>query len=218
MVSSKLFFKLRSKICIMGGSGNGKTQWLMKYLTDDNRFDRIIWCAPSYSLEQDKIKSFKQQMKNKLILIEGLDETKIDTLLKKYHTAKENVALVIDDLMSKQGNYTVELFTAGRHLGCTIFELTQSVFNGGSARTQQLNSQYFVLFAFSDNLSIINKFRQMSPMKYRLIFKAYQDAISKQYGCFIVDTITNQYDLKNQNILRFRDTELNVVYPELADI
>jgi hypothetical protein len=223
-IDDRLLFKIGSKIQICGSSGSGKTYWLSNYLLNiDNRFDEIIWVTNELSSQQDLITKLEDKLGDKFILMIGLknNEQELKMMFKENHDEKKKTAVIIDDLMMEQGNFTTELFLAGRHLNITIFEIIQSIFTGNKqSRNMQNNVQYYILFNFPDIISVVNLAQRLSSNKNDrdLIVKAYKDATSKKGGCLIIDTITNQYDMENSKILRFRDTQLNNVYKNLKDI
>tara|TARA_R110000868_G_scaffold105239_1_gene289488 strand:- start:3673 stop:4347 length:675 start_codon:yes stop_codon:yes gene_type:complete len=224
MLNEKLLFKLGSKIDICGASGSGKTWWLVNYLTrDDDRFDSIIWITNELSAEQDLIKELKKRLGNRFILKVGLNENQ-DELLETFKDNKDDkikTAVVLDDLQMEQGKFTAELFLAGRHLNLTIFQIVQSLFTGNKqARNMSNNVQYWVLFKFPDVLSIAEKARRMTTNKKDrdAVIEAYKDATSKQGGCLIIDTITNQSGLDDADLLKYRDTCMDFVYKNLAKV
>tara|TARA_R110002126_G_scaffold226277_4_gene370965 strand:- start:2508 stop:3182 length:675 start_codon:yes stop_codon:yes gene_type:complete len=224
MINEKLLFKLGSKIDICGASGSGKTYWLTNYLTKvDDRFDCIIWITNELSAEQELIKELKKKLGKKFILKVGLTENQND-LLDMFKSNKDNkirTAVVLDDLQMEQGKFTSELFLAGRHLGLTIFQIVQSIFTGNKqARNMTNNVQYFVLFQFPDVLSVAEKARRLTTNKKDrdAVVEAYKNAISKHGGCLIIDTITSQSGLEDADLLRFRDTDLDIVFKNLSKV
>jgi hypothetical protein len=82
------------------------------------------------------------------------------------------------------------------------------------------NVQYYVLFQFPDVLSVAEKARRLTTNKKDrdAVVEAYKDATSKQGGCLIMDTITSQSGLDDSSLLRFRDTEMNIIYKNLSTI
>jgi RNA-binding protein YhbY len=224
MLNEKLLFKLGSKIDICGASGSGKTWWLVNYLTrDDDRFDSVIWITNELSAEQDLIKELKKRLGERFILKVGLTENQdeLKEMFKENKDDKIKTAVVLDDLQMEQGKFTAELFLAGRHLNLTIFQIVQSLFTGNKqARNMSNNVQYWVLFKFPDVLSIAEKARRMTTNKKDrdLVLEAYKDATSKQGGCLIIDTITNQSGLEDADLLKYRDTSMDIVYKNLAKL
>lgn len=224
MINEKLLFKSGSKIDICGSSGSGKTYWLVNYLTRiDTRFDSIIWITNELSAEQELISELKKSLGKKFVLMVGLtqNEAELKDMFKDNKDDKIKTAVVLDDLMMEQGKFTSELFLAGRHLNLTIFQIVQSIFTGNKqARNMTNNVQYFVLFNFPDALSVAEKARRLTTNKCdkELVVQAYKDATSKRGGCLIIDTITSQSGLEDSDLLRFRDTEMDVVYKNLAKV
>jgi hypothetical protein len=219
----RLLFKKGSKIEICGSSGSGKTYWLANYLMNvDTDFQEIIWITNELSSQQELIKTMKKKFGDKFYLMIGLDknEAELKQIFKENKEDKINTCVVIDDLMMAQGKFTAELFLAGRHLNITIFELIQSIFVGGKqSRNMQNNVQYFVLFQFPDAISVVNLAHRMTTSKNGrdAVVLAWKDATSKKGGCLIIDTITGQYGLEDSKLLRFRDTEMDIVYKSLCD-
>tara|TARA_R110000868_G_scaffold389863_3_gene659240 strand:+ start:1347 stop:2021 length:675 start_codon:yes stop_codon:yes gene_type:complete len=223
MLDPKLLFKKGSKIQVCGSSGSGKTYWIANYLMNvDTDFQEIIWITNELSSQQELIKTMQKKFGEKFYLMVGLEKNQLElkNIFKENKEDKINTCVVIDDLMMEQGKFTAELFLAGRHLNITIFELIQSIFVGGKqSRNMQQNVQYFVLFNFPDAISIVNLAHRMTTSKKGRdeVVEAWKDATSKKGGCLIIDTITSQYDLQDSKLLRFRDTELDIVYKSLAD-
>ena len=224
MMNEKLLFKIGSKIDICGASGSGKTYWLVNYLTKvDDRFDCIIWITNKLSAEQELINELKKKLGNKFMLKVGLTENQdeLTEIFKENKEDKIRTAVILDDLMMEQGKWTSELFLAGRHLDLTIFQIVQSIFTGNKqARNMTNNVQYFVLFQFPDALSVAEKARRLTTNKRDrdLVVEAYKNAISKKGGCLIIDTITSQSGLEDADLLRFRDTEMDIIYKNLSKV
>lgn len=220
-MTDKLLFKIGSKINICGSSGSGKTHWLVNYLTKvDTRFDEIIWITNELSAGQELIKELKKKLGSKFVLKVGLeDEEGLKEMFKENHDDKIKTAVILDDLMMEQGRFTAELFLAGRHLNLTIFQIVQSIFTGSKqSRNMSNNVQYYCLFNFPDKLSIVELARRLTTNKVdkEAVVEAWKDATSKRGGCLIIDMITSQLELEDANLLKFRDTEMNIVYKSLA--
>ena len=223
-MDDKLLFKKGSKIQVCGSSGSGKTYWVSNYLMNiDNKFDEIIWITNELSAEQELIKTMERKFGDKFSVIIGLNgnENDLKELFKDNKDSKKKTCVILDDLMMEQGKFTTELFLAGRHLDITIFELIQSIFTGNKqSRNMQNNVQYYVLFGFPDAISIVNLAQRLTTSKEGRdkVVQAWKECTQKKGGCLIIDTITSQYELKDSNLLRFRDTNMNVVLPELKDV
>ena len=223
-MNEQLLFKIGSKINVCGSSGSGKTYWLTEYLTKvDNRFDEIIWITNSLSAEQELIKDLKKKLGSKFILKIGLveNEGELKEMFKENKDDKIKTAVILDDLMMEQGKFTSELFLAGRHLNLTIFQIVQSIFSGNKqSRNMSNNIQYYVLFQFPDALSIVELARRLTTNKKdkEAVVDAWKDATSKRGGCLIIDMITSQSGLEEAKLLKYRDSEMNVVYKNLSNV
>ena len=223
-MNDQLLFKIGSKINVCGSSGSGKTYWLVDYLTKiDNRFDEVIWITNSLSAEQELIKDLKKKLGNKFVLKIGLleNEHELKEMFKENKDDKIKTAVILDDLMMEQGKFTSELFLAGRHLNLTIFQIVQSIFSGNKqSRNMSNNVQYYVLFQFPDALSIVELARRLTTNKKdkEAVVEAWKDATSKRGGCLIIDMITSQSGLDDSKLLKYRDSEMNVVYKNLSNV
>ena len=223
-MNDQLLFKIGSKINVCGSSGSGKTYWLVDYLTKiDNRFDEVIWITNSLSAEQELIKDLKKKLGKKFVLKIGLleNEHELKEMFKENKDDKIKTAVILDDLMMEQGKFTSELFLAGRHLNLTIFQIVQSIFSGNKqSRNMSNNVQYYVLFQFPDALSIVELARRLTTNKKdkEAVVEAWKDATSKRGGCLIIDMITSQSGLDDSSLLKYRDSEMNVVYKNLSNV
>lgn len=219
---SKVLWQHPMRAVVSGSSGSGKTGWLIQVLADKRSpFDRIIWCAPSYSLNQQKLINFKDLMGDRVEFVDGLDKERINELIDEGHSAGLQQAVVLDDLMYEQCDFTNDLFTSGRHKNVSTIELTQRIFTGDKGRTNRINTSYFVLFPFGDKVEIVNLARQINPRKVDKIVEAYDTATANKYGCLIVDKNYHNIDglpVEKKKLLKFRDTKFDMVFPEMADV
>jgi hypothetical protein len=223
VLDEKLLFKIGSKIDICGASGSGKTYWLANYLMKvDNRFDRIVWLTNELSAEQQLIKDMQKEFGKDLEVIIGIeDEEGIKEKFMQYNDEKKKVACIFDDLMMSQNKWMSEMFLCGRHLNLTIFQLVQSCFVGGKqSRNMSNNVQYTLLFQFPDALSVVEKARRLTTNKRDrdMVVEAWKQCTSKRGGCLIIDTITSQSGLTDSNLLKYRDTDMSTVFPQLANV
>jgi hypothetical protein len=204
---------------VSGASGTGKTGWLIKQLIrKDSPFDRVIWCAPDYSLNQPKLKKLKEILKSKLIFIDGLDEERINELVNEGDKKGLQQAVILDDLMYEENDFTDDLFTSGRHKNISTIELTQRLFTK-KGRTSRLNCNYFVVFPFGDLLEMTMLARQLSPLHFKKIIEAYKYATEKSFGCLIIDKIYYKLkQIKDNKLLNYRDTEWDDVFKNMVDV
>ncbi len=195
-----------------GKSGSGKTFWILKNILLDKHmpFDKVIWVAPKFSIEQSKLQDVKKKLKNKLILVEGLDKE----LLQKMIDAKpkaEQWLIVLDDLITKTDDpFISDLFTAGRHKNISTIEILQRIYAGKSGRTHRLNSDYFILSDFPDKSEIRMLFRQIDPKHVEKLMDCYEKSISRNegHGVFVVDQKYKD-EQSGGNLLKYRDNDLD---------
>lgn len=218
---NKLIWQHPFRAIVSGASGTGKTYWLLNQLQrKDSPFDRIIWAAPGYSLEQSKLENFYRNMKGNVDFVEGLDTEKIDELLNEYNEEGLQTVIVLDDLMYQENGYINNLFTSGRHKNASIIELTQRLFNSNKSRTNRLNTNYFVIFSYPDKSEFASLARQISPNNYKQIIKAYEDITKNKHRALIIDLNTHSLDLKPEvkDYLKFRDTDFKKSVVDLKGI
>jgi hypothetical protein len=110
------------------------------------------------------------------------------------------------------------LFTSGRHKNCSIIELTQRLFNSSKSRTNRLNTNYFVIFAFGDLQEFTNLARQINPLKYKEIIKVYKNIVENRHHCMIIDLNYHILNVVNKKYLKFRDTQLNNCIINLSNV
>lgn len=78
--------------------------------------------------------------------------------------------------MYKEGSYMDNLFTSGR--------LTQRLFNSSKARTNRLNTNYFIIFNFPDKSKLASLARQLLPRNYKTIIEVYEDIAQNRTWIF----------------------------------
>ena len=195
-----------------GKSNSGKSYWLLKNLLLDPMmpFDKVIWCAPAFSLEQAKLQDVKKVLGSKLVFVEGLDEEKLKEMV-DVKPKKEQWLIVFDDLMSKTDNgFINDLFTSGRHKNISTIEVLQRVYAGKSGRTHRLNCDYFMLHSFGDGSEVRSLLRQLDPKNFNKVYDWYCQSIKrdKGHGCLIID---NQYHGEHVGggLLKYRDSALD---------
>jgi hypothetical protein len=193
-----------------GRSGSGKSYWVLKniVLSPNSPFDKVVWLAPEFSLQQSKLQEAKKVMKDKLVLIPDLDVDKLKEIIDN-KPKNQQMLIVLDDLINKVDSPIInDLFTSGRHNNISTIEILQQVY-AGKNRRQRLNSNYFILHDFPDKSEIQRLLQQLEPKNYKKIMDAYEQAI-KQHdnkGCMIVDT--NSRSMKGGELLKYRNNDLD---------
>jgi hypothetical protein len=202
------------RICLCGSSGTGKTKFLLDQLilSKDSPWNMVIFCAPKFSLEQAKVQeAYKKLGPKRMTLVEGIDEGKISEILDSQHSQGKQTLIVFDDLMNKKSKFITDLFISGRHRNASIAELSQRIFTDGK-RTNRLNTDYYVIFNFSDKLEMKNLASQLYPKDYKEVMQLYEDATQDMHGCLIVDTKWKAIKSPDNKKLRFRKNKLDQIY------
>ena len=194
----------------VGRSGSGKSYWVLKniVMSKDSPFDKVIWMAPEFSLQQSKLQEAKKVMKGKLDLIPDLDVEKLKEIIDN-KPKNQQMLIVLDDLINKVDSPIInDLFTSGRHNNISTIEILQQVY-AGKNRRQRLNSNYFILHEFPDKSEIQRLLQQLEPKNYKKLMDAYEECIKKKdnKGCLIVDT--NSSSMKGGELLKYRDNDLD---------
>lgn len=193
-------------------SGGGKSYWILKNILLDTKmpFDLVIWCAPPFSLQQSKLQQVKKKLGNKLMLIEGLDQEKLQNLI-EHKKKSDQWLIVLDDLMSKTDEKFInDLFTSGRHLNISTIEIVQRLFGSKNGRTHRLNAEYFILGSFPDQTEVRHLLRQLEPKHYNALMDCYKQSTERDqgHGMFIID---NKYHdpQTGAGLLKYRDNSLD---------
>jgi hypothetical protein len=209
---------------IAGMSGSGKTTICINLLIDNimSPFDRVIWVSNPTSLKQQKIINLKNKMKNKLILIEGLDEEEIKKYMEDGYNKGLQQLFVFDDLLNEKNKKIIdELFTNGRHFGCSVAELSQRIFSDDS-RTRRVNCDLYMVSNFGDVRECNNLFQMLTTDKNNLhkIADAYRNTVDgKGIGkFFIIDRQSAYSNNPTHKLLKFRNNSLLDCYVHLKDV
>ena len=176
-----------SMICMIGGSGSGKTNAILNWLSKcpDKFYQIIIFNAnstdePLYNLLKEKIPE-----------IENYSD--IDELpdLKSFEQDKKHEKLIIVDdfinLPSKRMKKILDYLIAGRKSGFTV--MCQSQNYTSIPKVILRNIHYFILFRLNDNISINNIIRNhnLENIDKNVFKKLYLDATAEPLNFFMVD-------------------------------
>jgi len=189
-------FRHPSTILIAGPTGCGKTEFLVKLITQGGLEpfpERIIWVYSEWQDAYERIrkKLMESSAKKKLEFVKDFNDTLYDSLDRRVRNL-----LVLDDQMENQdmhrkgGSDLAKFFTQGsHHRNLTVVYIVQNLFHQSRAsRTISLNSHYLVLFKNPrDKLQIRNLAMQMYPSNTEFLVRAYEDATSVPYGYLVVD-------------------------------
>lgn len=213
-----LLFQHPCRGVICGSSGTGKTRFILEdiVLHKDSPFDKVLFVAPKFSLEQEKLQIAKEMMGDRMILIEGLNEAQIQEELENSFYEGNQTLIIFDDLMNKKSRYMTDLFTSGRHRNASIVELTQRIFTDGR-RTNRCNTDYYVIFNFGDKLEFRNLALQLEPKHYKEIMELYDDATEDPHGCLIIDLKHKVHkDFKDNKMLKYRKNNMETIYDDIG--
>lgn len=181
-----------SPMMIAGPTNSGKTFWVRKLLMNDMFTESVASVLYCYGVYQDiyttLVSDMEQERNCKMELHEGLPSTET---LKSMNDGKFHL-VILDDLMEYIINNTVAeaMFTKYcHHYHITTVFITQNIFaQGKCARTIALNTHILVLFANKRDASQIRTLaRQQCPTNAKACIEAYEEAVSRKYGYFVID-------------------------------
>jgi len=191
------FILPNSMILAIGGTGSGKTNSLISFMSLKQEFYKIILYSgsttdePLYQYLREKIP--EMEFYTDIDLVPSLSQFDDDD---KY---KEKL-IIFDDfinLTKKQMVKINEYLTAGRKFGFTVFCLAQNYVSVAKTITRNIN--YFIIFKLNDNVSINNIIKNhniddVDPIKFK---NAYKHATAEKLNFFLID-------LKGPKERRFR--------------
>lgn len=190
-----------SMICCIGGTGSGKTNALIDFLTRKNEafYDIIIFSGstteePLYELMKQKMPDVR--MYNDIEEFPSLSEFDDEN--------KDQEKLVILDdfinLKKKEMQKLNEYLTAGRKFGITCWCMAQNYTSIPKVITRNLH--YIILFKLNDNVSINNiiKNHNINGIDKEVFKSNYQKATSEPRQFLLIDLKNPETHLR-QNFL-----------------
>jgi hypothetical protein len=181
-------------IVISGATRCGKTHFTHKLLCNlENTFVQphpqvVLFCYAVYQPLYDKM---QMDIPN-LELYKGLpDEQEIEEWSNR-HEGTTHKLIVLDDLahlIVNNQNIELLLTQGSHHKNISVIIITQNIFTHGKfARSQSLNTQYFIIFRnIRDGNQIKYLSRQLFPTKPNKVMHAYEDCIKTSHGYLIID-------------------------------
>jgi hypothetical protein len=190
-----------SMICCIGGTGSGKTNALIDFLTRKNEafYDIIIFSGstteePLYELMKQKMPDVR--MYNDIEEFPSLSEFDND------EKGLEKLVILDDfiNLKKKEMQKLNEYLTAGRKFGITCWCMAQNYTSIPKVITRNLH--YIILFKLNDNVSINNiiKNHNINGIDKDVFKSHYQKATSEPRQFLLIDLKNPETHLR-QNFL-----------------
>lgn len=198
------YIQPNSMICCIGGTGSGKTNALIDFLTRKNEafYDIIIFSGstteePLYNLLQQKMPEIR--MFNDINELPSLSEFDND------EKGCEKL-IILDDFINlkpKEMKKLNEYLTAGRKFGFTVWCMAQNYTS--ILKTITRNLQYIILFKLNDNVSINTIIKNhnihgVEPEKFK---ELYLEATGEPRQFLMIDMKGDKDKHLRQNFLNF---------------
>ena len=187
-----------SMILCLGGTGSGKTNSLIDFISKKNEaFYKIIIFSGSST--DEPLYNFLQEKLPEIEVYNDINE--LPSLSEFDDEDKHEEKLIIFDnfinLNKKDMKKINEYLTAGRKSGFTCWLMAQNYVSVPKTITR--NCQYFIMFRLNDNVSINNIIRNhnVDNIDKEQFKKHYVDATEKPRNFFMVD-------LKGNGLTRLR--------------
>lgn len=133
-----------------------------------------------------------------------------------FESVPEETMIILDDMMNLIDQSIVQAYTRfSHHRRLIIVMMVHNVFPPESKlfRTITLNVNIMVVFKITRDMNQLKTLvRQVDPVKWKTIFQAYQHAVSRPYGYFVID-----FSPATNDRLRFRANSFESD-PELREI
>ena len=191
----------RSMIVCIGGTGAGKTNALLEFLSrkNDAFFEIIVFTGstadePIYNLLQQKCGADLYNDIDELPELKSFDD----------EGKKQEKLIVLDDfinLPTKKMKKINEYLTSGRKFGFTCFVMGQNYTSIPKIVTR--NAHYFILFKLNDNRTIdcILKNHNVDGVDPEEFKKMYREATAEPRNFFLIDLRTTGTGKLRHNFL-----------------
>lgn len=204
-----------SRGIVAAASGRGKTRWMVDRVLDpQSPWKQVHVFCDELSADQSEYQRLQDQFKGPVTMHTGLPKNEDDesALLAQLSDSRIPKVCIVDDLMeqSERGRpqqFLSKLYTSGRHLNCSVYQLLQRFH---SSRSNRLNAEYIICGSIpADASALATIARQIDPEDGgKHILQCWRQATSKPYGFLVIDLHTPD------SRLRLRDTELDTIFAE----
>ena len=180
-----------SMICAIGGTGTGKSNFVMNMIQRmPNKFYRIMVFNP-VSTDEPLLHLLKQKIPE-TELINDISElpSLADSESDSDEEGNEEKLLIVDDFINmnkKDFKKINEYFTGGRKKGFTVVALCQNYTSVPKVITR--NCQYFILFRLNDNTTLNNIIRNhnIHDVEKGLFKELYDESTTDPLSFFMID-------------------------------
>jgi len=214
---NKPFFQHPFTMIISGGTGTGKTQWLMRFLKNTAhiihpRVQKILYCYGEANSNILALSKMELNGENQVKTFNGVPSESI--IREEANTCGGKLLLVLDDLVvNLDSSFLDSLFTRGSHnWGVSVVLVTQHVFLK-TLRTARANAHILCLMRNpAGELQIRTLAQQLFPGKHQFFMESYRDATGQKFSYLIIDMHPNTDDRLRLRTNIFPDDLKTVVY------
>ena len=177
----------KSMICAIGGTGTGKSNFVMNMIQRmPEKFYKIIIFNPVST--DEPLLNLLQEKIPETDLINDINE--LPSLSEFEENKEEEKLLIVDDFINmnkKDFKKINEYFTGGRKSGFTVVALCQNYTSVPKVITR--NCQYFILFRLNDNTTLNNIIRNhnIHDVEKDLFKSLYDKSTTDPLSFFMID-------------------------------
>ena len=196
-----------SMILALGGTGTGKTNALLNYISrSSGEFSDVIIC--SFSTTDEPLYNLLEE--NGATLYRDIDE--VPELIEYDDDEKNHPKLIVfDDFINIENKKLKKIYNyliSGRKFGFTCWLMSQNY--SSVPKVIVRNIQYFLLLKINDNVSLDNIIRNhnIADIDKAVIKSAYCLCTQEPLNFFMIDLKTiNKKERFRKNFLEFLDLE-----------
>jgi hypothetical protein len=192
------------RMCIIGGSGSGKTNILLNLLFNYLKFDKIYLYA--HDLEEEKYqflieymttltKKYNKEKKKDLKLIEFSNNIKDVVDVDKIDDTIRNILIFDDMVLERKQDAIEEAFIRARKKNTSCIYISQSYFK--IPKTIRLNSTYFILNKIATRKEITQiASDHATTIEYDEFMKIYRKATEEPHTFLLIDKVSTELPLQ----------------------